>query len=372
MATHLRFLRNILTHLTKDYVDAMIRDRIMKHKRILSILISLVMIVTVIQIVGIREILDALATIEKQYLVLALGLFVLSLAIGAVRWRALIESTHTHTSIFKIIEYTLVDKFANSFFPTAAMGMALRSVLMEREYHVPKSKGLATIMLDYGIDILGTFAVAVPCYLYLANDLPSSLDNTFRTSLLTIGIVFALVFLISSADIFIARGRSGTVPHPTIRGRRLFEGTLTTKFLEFSKTFSVLLTTPRTLAWTLSLTFGKVLVDALRIYVLFWAFGISVPLYYFILFDSAWVFLSPLMFTPGGVGVVETGRIALYSLIPGISPGIVAPVVFIDRLITYWLMVAVGAVVFFATGVDATIAKPAGITQSRDESGSLQ
>ncbi len=241
---------------------------------------------------------------------------------------------------------------------------------MEREYHVPKSKGLATIMLDYGIDILGTFAVAVPCYLYLANDLSSKLNNTFRTSLLTIGIVFALVFLISSVDLLIVEGRSGVVPHPTIRGRRLFEGTRTKKFLEFSKTFSILLMTPRTLVWTLSLTFGKVLVDALRIYVLFWAFGISIPLYYFILFDSAWVFLSPLMFTPGGVGVVETGRIALYSLLPGISPGIAAPVVFIDRLITYWLMVAVGAVVFFATGVDATIATPACATQSQAGNGS--
>jgi uncharacterized protein (TIRG00374 family) len=115
------------------------------------------------------------------------------------------------------------------------------------------------------------------------------------------------------------------------------------------------------------LTFAKVLVDALRVYVLFWAFGISVPLYYFILFDSAWVFLSPLMFTPGGVGVVEIGRIALYSLIPAVSPGVVAPVVFIDRLITYWLMVAVGAVVFFATGVDATVTKHRDATKDGPE-----
>ncbi len=348
----------------------MIIDMLKRHKRILSILISIVMIFIVVRIVGANNIINALVTIEKQYLALALGLFALSLFIGAVRWRALLKSAHTHTSLGKIMEYTLVDKFANSFVPTAAMGIALRSVLLEREYHVPKSRGLATIMLDYGIDILGTFAVAVPCYLYLANDIPSKLDKTFQTSLLTIGIVFALVFLISSTDIFISIGRSGVVPRPTIRGRRLFDDKFTKKFLEFSKTFSVLLTTPRTLVWTLALTFCKVLVDALRIYVLFWAFGISVPLYYFILFDSAWVFLSPLMFTPGGVGVVETGRIALYSLIPGVSPGIVAPVVFIDRLITYWLTVAVGAVVFFATGVDATIATHSGTTQSQAGNGS--
>jgi uncharacterized protein (TIRG00374 family) len=345
----------------------MIRDKVMRHKRMLSILISLIMIVIVVSLVGVGEIIDALSTIEKQYLALALALFVISLVIGAIRWRALIESTQTRTEITKILEYTLVDKFANSFFPTAAMGMALRSVLMEREYDVPKSKGLATIMLDYGIDILGTFVVAVPCYLYLANDLPSNLDNTFRTSLITIGVVFGLVFLVSSADILISRGMHGTIPHPTIRGRRLFEGKLTQKFLEFSKTFSILLTTPRTLVWTLMLTFAKVLVDALRVYVLFWAFGISVPLYYFILFDSAWVFLSPLMFTPGGVGVVEIGRIALYSLIPAVSPGVVAPVVFIDRLITYWLMVAVGAVVFFATGVDATVTKHRDATKDGPE-----
>lgn len=337
-----------------------------------SILISFIMITAIVWIVGIDEIVDALATIDKQYLAVALGIFALSVFAGAVRWRILIKSSDTDTSLEKIIEYTLVDKFANSFVPTAAMGMALRSVLLEREYAMPKSRGLATIMLDYGIDILGTFLLAVPCYVYLATDLPSNLDSTFRTSLITIGIVFVLVFLVSSTDILLAKGHKGRVPHPTIRGRRLFEGKITKKFLEFSKTFSVLLTSPRILATTLCLTFGKVLLDALRIYVLFWAFGISVPLYYFILFDSAWVFLSPLMFTPGGVGVVETGRIALYSLIPGMGSGIVAPVVFVDRLITYWLMVIIGAVVFFATGVDATVGSSHDPNQSPAGGESLQ
>ncbi len=329
---------------------------LLRHKKALSLLISVAMLATIVSIVGVKEIANAIATIEKRYLALALGIFILSLLVSALRWQLLINALGTRTRYGKILEYTLVDKFANSFVPTSAMGIAIRSVLLEREYHIPKSRGLATIMLDYGVDIFGSFMLAVPCYLYLTPDLSSRLDRTFKTSLVTIGIVMVLIFLISSLDIVIEKRKEHGKARSRFGERLLHGGKYTRKFIEFSRTFSVLLTNPRLLAKTVVLTIAKGILDALRVYVLFSAFGMSVPLYYFILFDSAWVFLAPLMFTPGGVGVIETGRIALYSLIPDITPRFVTPIVFIDRLITYWLMVVVGAVVFFLTGVDATLA----------------
>jgi uncharacterized protein (TIRG00374 family) len=186
---------------------------LLRHKKALSLLISVAMLATIVSIVGVKEIANAIATIEKRYLALALGIFILSLLVSALRWQLLINALGTRTRYGKILEYTLVDKFANSFVPTSAMGIAIRSVLLEREYHIPKSRGLATIMLDYGVDIFGSFMLAVPCYLYLTPDLSSRLDRTFKTSLVTIGIVMVLIFLISSLDIVIEKRERSTGRH---------------------------------------------------------------------------------------------------------------------------------------------------------------
>ena len=61
------------------------------------------------------------------------------------------------------LEYSPADKYANALVPTSAMGIALRSTCLEREYGVPKASGPATIITDYGTDIAGSFLPAMPC-----------------------------------------------------------------------------------------------------------------------------------------------------------------------------------------------------------------
>ncbi len=338
---------------------SMIPKYIGKHRNAISIVISIVMFVAILQIIGIKGITDALKTIDKTYLALALLLYAGSILVGALRWDRIIDVTDYHARYRKILQFVLIDKFANSLFPTSAVGMALRSVLLEKEYKMPKSIGLATITLDYGVDTVGTFLLAVPCYYYLAPQLPQSLNRTFQTSLLTLAVVAILLFIISTYDKTLKKV-------PVISHINPFKGHTITRlskrkvwrnFIEFSKTFSLILTKPRIAIETLILTFGKVVLDAVRVAVLFKAFGVSIPFFYFILFDSAWVFLAPFMFTPGGVGVIESGRIALYTLIPAASINVVAPVVIIDRFVTYWLMVLIGAIVFFHTGTKLSVNK---------------
>lgn len=333
----------------------MISALIRKHKNKLSVLFSLAMFLIIMNIVGIDEIIDALQSIDADYLFIAVALYIASILVAALRWDQIIDVTEYNAKYKQLLKYSLMDKFANSFFPTSAVGMALRSVLLEKEYKIPKSVGLATIVLDYGVDIMGTFFISIPFYFIIREELPKSLLATFETSLTTIGIVVVLVFLVSSSE-RITR-KLGYKKRLSLRERSKFVNKvskmkISKKFIEFSDTFSLILTKPIIFSNTLFLTIFKVFLDAIRISILFHAFGVSIPFYYFILFDSTWTFLAPLMFTPGGVGVIESGRIALYSLIPNVSGSIIAPVVFIDRLITYWMTVFIGAVLFFSTGID--------------------
>ncbi|MHC1605103.1 MAG: lysylphosphatidylglycerol synthase transmembrane domain-containing protein [Candidatus Methanofastidiosia archaeon] len=316
-----------------------------KHRTRITLIIFVPLLLLIILIVGPSEIVNALKNIDKRYFILAVLLYAGSIIIGALRWDRIIDITEYSSKFKTILQFSIIDKFANSFFPTSAAGMAIRSILLEKEYKIPKSIGLATTVLDYGIDTLGTFLLAVPCFFLLKDDLPNSLMRTFQTGIITIAIVVLLVFVIGSSKT--ALEKFGAVISRTPIKRKK----ITHKFIEFSKTFRLAVTSPKISFQTVLLTFCKVIVDAVRITILFRAFGIYIPFYYFILFDSAWVFLAPLMFTPGGIGVVESGRIAMFSLIPHINKSAVVSVVFIDRLITFWFMIVVGAVVFFYSGI---------------------
>jgi len=333
----------------------MILTLIKKHKNKLSVIFSLAMFLIILNIIGTDEIIDALQSIDADYLIIAFGVYIASILVAALRWDRIIDVTEYDARYGKLLKYSLMDKFANSIFPTSAVGMALRSVLLQKEYKMPKSVGLATIVLDYGVDILGTFLISIPFYFIIREELPKSLLTTFETSLTTIGVVVVVVFFVSYSEHVLRR--FGYDKRLRLRDRsktinRAASTNLGKKFIEFSDTFGLILEKPVIFSNTLFLTVFKVFLDAIRISILFQAFGVSIPFYYFILFDSTWTFLAPLMFTPGGVGVIESGRIALYSLIPNVSTGIIAPVVFIDRLITYWMTVFIGAVLFFSTGID--------------------
>jgi uncharacterized protein (TIRG00374 family) len=120
------------------------------------------------------------------------------------------------------------------------------------------------------------------------------------------------------------------------------------KALEFVSTFRLAVHAPGGMAVALGFALGVRIIEAVRIYVLFKAFGIGVPAYALILIESAWFFISPFMATPGGIGAVESGKTALYAMVLGLSVPSVAPVVFVDRFITFWLMILVGTVVMLA------------------------
>lgn len=324
----------------------------MRYRTPISVIISILLLAIIVALVGPREIASSFKKIGFRAFFLACGVFAASLLCHTLRWSRFINATKYHARFRSLFQYLLIDKFANAFLPTAVLGIAARSWLLNKEYKVPTPTGLASIVLDYGIDIFGTFLLAAPCYLFLVDELPRSLQRTFQSSLLFIGIAGVAVFLISSSELFIEGSHYGERieqrTHPRLY--RITHSRFAEKFVEFSRNFGLLLGRPRITFETFLLTFAKVILDAVRVTILFSAFDITVPIYYFILFDSAWVFFAPLMFTPGGVGVVESGRIALYSLLPSVSPSIAAPVVFIDRIISYYLMVLIGGAVFFYRG----------------------
>ncbi|RZN45554.1 flippase-like domain-containing protein [archaeon] len=314
---------------------------IRRHSFSLSLIGAIATLGGIVYHVGISEIVSALTEVDKGYLAVALLLYAGTLVFTASRWATLIRLVHGGVHRGKILQFTFIDKFANAFFPTSAVGMAARSYLLQKEYGIPKSKGFATIVLDYGVDIVGTLLLAIPSMFILRSHLPDPLQTTIGACISSLAIATVGIVVVNRHVTLISDDR--TAPFRWARLERLSRHRLGKKVFEFVATFRHIVHNPRRASRALGYTAGVRCFEAVRMMVLFKAFGMSVPVYYFILFETAWFFIAPFMATPGGIGAIESGRIAVFSLIPGMSTGAVAPVVFVDRFITFWLMVAIGA-----------------------------
>lgn len=315
---------------------------IRKHSFSLSFICAIAMLAGIVYHVGMGDIISALIEVDKGYLAIALILYAGTLLFSAARWTSLIRIVHERASLGRILQFSFIDKFANAFFPTSAVGMAARSYLLQKEYDIPKSKGFATIVLDYGVDIVGTLLLAIPSMFILRSHLPGPLQTTIGACMSALAIATIGIVVVNKRTAFVDDERAH--PFRWTFLERLSTHRLGKKVVEFVTTFRHILHNPRRSSHALGYTAGVRCFEAVRMMVLFKAFGMSIPVYYFILFETAWYFIAPFLATPGGIGAVESGRIAVFSLIPGMSAGAATPVVFVDRFITFWLMVAVGAV----------------------------
>jgi len=74
---------------------------------------------------------------------------------------------------------------------------------------------------------------------------------------------------------------------------------------------------------------------------------IGLSLIVFVALSAALV--SALPFTPGGLGVVEFAIVGVLVLV-GVDAGVAAGIAILDRAISYWGLMAVGAVAYMVSG----------------------
>ena len=315
--------------------------RLERGKPVISALVAGGLLVYLLREVGLDTLVSSLRDVDKGLLALALALHALSLVAAAGRWSSVVGVSGHSSRIRTILHFMLLDKVANAIFPTSAVGVTVRTYLLEREYRIPKARGFATIVMDYGTDITMTFLLAIPCFMLMASHLPASVKDPVLLSIVLLGIAIAVGIGCNTGPLHGMMNRS--VARTRLTGPSGRRGALVLKGMEILKTFRLAIERPRLMARAFLFAFGSKGCEVLRAYVLFAAFDVPVPFALLVLVESAWIFVSPFMVTPGGIGAVESGRLAVYTLVTGLSSSASVPVVFVERFITFWLMIAIGA-----------------------------
>ena len=261
----------------------------------------------------------------------------LLLLVRAIRWQLIVR---------KISGIEI--KFGFSFVSTIC-GIAAGSVLPGRidlskplllrsNYKIPIKESLSGVFIERTADVFVVFVILIYCLISLNEEiLPQKADygKIFSFFLLLLIIGYLLAEQIHKLLLFAQKSVSNRYVVSLINLLEIFVKNLL--FLKSDKKlfFSVILT-----------TFASLIFDSLRVYILFNSLGVEITfieanfIFYFT------VVIGLLSFIPGAIGISELTYSEITQTVSGEGNfELIKSVVFLDRVIGYYLIVGIGSII---------------------------
>lgn len=278
------------------------------------------------------------AEIRHASLQILLGAFALwygSFFVRAWRWRRMIAAAETGDGAAWTIpptrglaEIVTLSWFANSLIP-AKLGDAYRGYLLKHDGNVPFSTGLGTILAERFADAMMLLLVlASSAYIVFGAHLPPEARPalTLAAILLVVGAV-GLAMMWATRDSLVRY-----LPFRLQGAYARLNGAV----------FSSLRSPALVLGIALLLWFG----DGMRVWLVAHSLGAGISPAAAILVAGMGALLTIVPFTPAGLGVVELGVASLLIGVFGLDPTTAGSIIVLDRVVAYWSLLAVGAVLY--------------------------
>src|SRR6202023_2822590 len=305
-----------------------LRDRLLDVRTLISFAILAVVLFVVLTHVP----LDYGASRQTNLLIYALAVvaFYFSFVVRTVRWELLLRNTGESNRFGELFHIIILAWFANCVLP-AKMGDFYRAYLLRQQTDVSGSKGLGTIFSERALDFL------VLMSLLLVSGLVSfraSVPERFVPAFI-VGLIIAAGLIAGLVVIRYSEGRLSRFLPERLRAQatRFKHGLLSA----FAGRLPLLLGLT-VLVWMAESARLFLVVQALPLHI-----SLSLAQIMFIALVASLLTTIPAL--PGGLVLVEGGIIAVLVFF-GLTASQALSVAILDRLISYWSLIAVGLVVF--------------------------
>jgi glycosyltransferase 2 family protein len=285
-----------------------------------------------------RQIGDALRGIRGSLLALAGAAVASQILRKAFRWRFMIERLTGTAISWRFGAISVVSGVAaGSITPGRSFELA-KAVMLKGSYNVPLGISTSAMIVERMLDIV--FLVAA--FLGFAALVPTRMVLASRLLALLIAALIATTVLVvlapAGVQAWIGAGVRRLPVPASVRDRGL-------RLLEtfFS---SLLLLRGHTTLWPiLGMTLGVTALDVVRVATVFQAMAVPLTLVLVAFAYLGAAMLGMALLVPGGVGVTEVSMAGLIALLaPGaVAPGLARSAVLVDRVLSYYLLVVIGA-----------------------------
>jgi len=293
--------------------------------------LGIIIIVLTVFAFGAEGVITAIASANYFYIALAFLTYILTIALLTARMKVICKIPYKEAA--KIVFSGL---FFNVVTPIAKIGGEPAKIYMLKGRY-GTSKSTAFVFLDTIVELLVSFMVFVVIMVVFAGSLPKFLLPSFIVFTVIIAIIF-VVFL----KICLSHGWSEKITRRLIKFVSRFRKVEDKGYARaFTDSFRLLVGDGKLLAGTSGITLGTKILEFLRLWLVFMAFGISLPLDVILLVWVVFLVLYMMPWLPGGLGIVEAGGAGAFIFF-GVQNSIAVSGVLIERLITFWFVIVVG------------------------------
>lgn len=278
----------------------------------------------------------------------AVAVWYASFFLRAARWRQMlgrvdIDRAHGYAvpGTFGMVEIFLLSWFANCVVP-AKLGDAYRSYLLKQETGASFSTGLGTILAERLTDLTVLFLTMSAAALFVFHgQVPTAAAQTFL-----LGLGLLVVAAVGLAVMWFSR-------HAL---RRRLPPRIQEQYGRLSEAVFRCLRRPQ-LFFAISAVIW--LGEGLRVFLVARAVGADLGFTTALFVALMGSLLTTLPITPAGLGVVESATVAVLVAFIGMEPSLAAAIILLDRVMSYWSVIAVGLLLYLRRARRAlTMAEP--------------
>ncbi|MBA3415222.1 MAG: flippase-like domain-containing protein, partial [Chloroflexia bacterium] len=272
---------------------------------------------------------------DPWFLLAALAVWYCIFVARALRWRGMLarvgaDAAHGYSmpTLGGIYEILILSWFANCVVP-AKLGDAYRCYLLKRESRVPFSTGLGTVIAERLSDLLVLcVAMAAAGALVFGGRLPAEAFRAFE-----LGVVLVVAAAVGLAAMWLSRH--------TLQRR------LPSRIREqYGRLHGAIFGSLRRPAPVLAVGAVIWLGEGLRFWLVSRSVDAPLPFAVALFIALMGALLTTIPLTPAGLGVVEAGTGAVMVGVLGLDPDLSFAVIFLDRVVSYWSLIAIGLVVY--------------------------
>lgn len=283
---------------------------------------------------NLAAVVDNIRSANVLLLIGAIAVYVATIVLRAARWRWMLMVAGAGTlpgttvpPVGYLSAVLLVSWFFNCILP-AKLGDAYRIYRIKIDDGIRYSIGFGTVLTERVIDLIVlVLMLLVSAVFAFHGNLPADARNALYAGVgLSVLAVFGLIVLF-----FIRNHIEGNLP---LRWRNQWQTLQESVFVNLGR--PVVPAVMSVIIWSL---------EASRVYLVAKSLNVHLGFEMAIFVGLMAALLTTLPFTPAGLGVVEVAVVSVLKL-ANVPVDLAGSVALLDRLITYWGLIAVGAVIY--------------------------
>lgn len=304
-----------------------LKENFLSLRTAIGFLVAAIVIAIFLRNFPLRDALSSIASARWPLLILAMAAFYASLPLRGARWGILLRPAGANPPVRALSHYYFLSWFANAVLP-ARIGDIYRAYLLKKNEEIPVSLSLGVIFSERVFDLAITVALMVLSGSYFWAVLKNTDESLYLLWGMIATVAIIIVFVVGA--IFLPR-LIGLAPKRWRPSLERFE----TGIFKW----------PSLLPITIFMTLIIWLTEALRLYLVFLAFGIDAGFLAAVFISQAALLLMSIPLSPAGLGLVELLMLNLLSS-ADISLVTAGAITLTDRLISYWSLVILGGIAY--------------------------